>query len=131
MTLIVVDASVLTAFLDPEHARHAAAREALDVAEDVQLVLPATAYGDVLLGAYREGRRAVRKVQERVEALEIVVTPVTREMTERAAFLRSRRKTGPKLADLLVIAAGDVLRADAVLTARRTWARYNPRIEVI
>lgn len=131
MTLVVLDASVLAAFLDPEHQRHAAAREALDVAEDVQLVLPATAYAEVLAAVYRESRRAVLRVQARIEELEIIVVPVTGEMAERAAFLRSRRKTGPKLGDLLVIAAGDVLRADAVLTARRTWARYNPRIQVV
>lgn len=129
MAVVVLDASVLVAFLHPEHPRHAQAREALDVAEDVQFVIPATAYADVVVGAYRKSRRAVLRVQERVNALEIVVAPVTRETAERAAFLRSRRKTGLKLGDLLVIATGDVLHADAVLTAR--WARYNPRIQIV
>jgi hypothetical protein len=101
------------------------------VAEDVQLVLPATAYADVVVGAYRKSRRAVLAVQERVDALEIAITPVTREMAECAAFLLSRRKSGLRLPDAVVLAAADVLRADEVLTARKTFAALHPRARAI
>ena len=54
MALIVVDASVIIGFLDAEDAHHRAAVAALGGSELNDLVLPVTAYAEILVAAARE-----------------------------------------------------------------------------
>jgi predicted nucleic acid-binding protein len=61
--------------------------------------------------------------------LPIRIHPVDGQIAERAAALRAKRHV--RLPDALVLATGDALDADVVLTADHRWKRLSPRVHVI
>lgn len=127
MALIVLDASVLIAHLDPKDALHHPASVAVrEHAGDV-LRLPASAYSEYLVDAARAG--AIDQAREAVERLGLVLAPIDLPVAEEAARLRARSQ-GLRLPDALVLACGTVLDADVVLTGDRRWARF-PRVRVL
>ncbi len=96
--------------LDGEDRHHRRAVAALTASRGESLVLPASAYAEILVGPARRGVEAVAVVDEVLAALAIHVEPVTREAAGRAAVLRAGH--GPlRLPDALVLATGDVLAA--------------------
>ena len=64
MAVVVIDASVIIAFLDPRDAHHGAAVAALADKRTADLVLPAIVYAEILVGPYRHGKSAVSKASE-------------------------------------------------------------------
>ena len=130
MALTVVDASVVIGFLDGEDAHHRAAIAALDAAGSDELVLPATAYAEVLVAPARRGAAAVDRVDEALAALALRVEPVTPAIARAAATLRARHRS-LRLPDALVLAAADVLGAANVLTADRAWSRISRKVRVV
>ncbi|HZJ51581.1 MAG TPA: PIN domain-containing protein [Actinomycetota bacterium] len=130
MAVVVIDASVIIAFLNPHDAHHGAAIAALARKRTADLVLPATVYAEILVGPQRRGKAAVTKVEAFVGDFGMQVEPIDTDIARRAAILRSRHK-GLKLPDALVLATGDILGASAVLTADTSWPKINKRAEVI
>ena len=130
MALIVVDASVVIAFLDADDAHHGGAVEMLTANRNDTAVLPASAYAEVLVGPLKHGRAAGQIVDQALRDLAVDVVPVTREIAGRAAQLRASR-TGLRLPDALVLATADVLDASAVLTADRAWQKVSRRVRLI
>jgi predicted nucleic acid-binding protein len=130
VALIVVDASVMIGFLDAEDAHHEAAVDALEAAASDDLVLPATAYAEVLVAPARRGARAVDRVEEALSALALRVEPATRAIARAAAVLRARHRA-LRLPDALVLATGEVLGAAKVLTADHDWPGISRRAQVI
>ena len=65
---MVLDASVVIAFLDADDAHHSAAIEAIGKAGQ-GLVLPASAYAETLVDPWRAGSEAVAVVKRFLEAL--------------------------------------------------------------
>ena len=130
MALVVLDASVVIAFLDSNDAHHAEAVAAVAAARDDEIVLPASAYAEVLVGPYRRGSSAVRRVEEFVADLGMRIEPLTREIASRAAQMRAKAAS-VRLPDALVLATGDALRAARVLTADRAWLGISKRARVI
>ena len=128
--MIVLDASVAIGFLDSADAHHAAAVAALTEHESAPLVLPASAYAEVLVGPWRRGARAVDAVDEFLTDLAVRVEPLNREIARHAARLRAAHAR-LTLADALVLATADVLDARAVLTADRSWPRLTRRARLI
>lgn len=127
MALIVLDAGVVIAHLDPDDALHqAATRTLLEHAGD-DLRLPASAYAESLVDPARKGR--LDEARDALTALRLEISPVDRSLAERAASLRAHER-GLRQPDALVLAAGEHLRADAVLTADRRWRRFN-RVSLI
>ena len=127
MALIVLDASVVIAHLDPDDALHDAATSTLlEHAED-DLRLPASAYAESLVDPARRGR--LDETRAALAALELQVVPIDRPLAERAASIRARER-GLRLPDALVLACGDLLAADAILTADRRWRRFE-RVRLI
>ena len=126
MAVVVLDASVVIAFLDAANQHHHAAVAALTRVHSEQLVLPASAYAEILVGPARRGREAMAAAREFVADLALRVEPISAEIAERAAVLRALHRS-LKLPDALVIATGDVLGAVSVLTADRTWSRLSRR----
>ena len=49
MAIVVLDASIIIAFLDRGDAHHAKALEAVGQTRDEELVLPASAYAEILV----------------------------------------------------------------------------------
>lgn len=130
MALIVVDASVVIGFLDADDEHHEAAVAALDASAADELVLPATAYAEVLVAPARRGSEAVDAVDEALSALTVQLEPVTPAIARSAAVLRARHRS-LRLPDALVLATADVLGAAKVLTADRAWSRISRKVRVI
>lgn len=122
MGLTVLDAGVIIAFLDANDAHHAAAHTALsDVrSRNDRLVLPASAFAEVLVGPSRKGAPAVAAVQTLVARVPIDVEPLDADIALTAASLRAHHQS-LKLPDALVIATASHLRADHLVTTDRRW----------
>jgi len=81
VALIVLDASVLIALLDPNDALHTAARAALARHAGDDLKLPASAYAESLLGPARRGRLA--EATQAIVALLLDIVPITGEVAKK------------------------------------------------
>lgn len=130
MALIVLDATVVIGFLDASDALHDASREALSQHQRDELATTASVYAEILVGPFRAGRAALRRTDDFLAEWAIRVEPVTADVARRAASLRARRP-GIRLPDALVLAFGDVIRADAVLTGDAAWKHISRRVTVI
>ena len=131
MGQVVVDASVVLGVLDPKDSHHAASVIALRTARSSghKIVLPASAFAEVLVGASRLGPSAVRKTEAFVDSVIDVVQPIDRQIAKEAAALRSRYE-GIRLPDALVLAVGRIVNASAILTADAR-KRVDRRVELI
>ena len=131
MALVVLDATVVIAFLDQRDTHHNAAVAALERVAGDELVLPASAYAEMLVFPYRRGgRAAVATAKALLEELPIRVEPIGVEIAERAAELRASTPA-VRLPDALVIATADALDASTLLTADRRWRRASRRVRTI
>jgi predicted nucleic acid-binding protein len=128
--VVVLDASVVIALLSARDAHHAAARQAMVACREDMLVLPASAYAELLVGPHRLGREASARADRFVDDFALRVEPLTRDIARRAAALRARHP-GLGLGDTLVLATGEELDATAVLTADRRWTAAGPRVRII
>jgi predicted nucleic acid-binding protein len=122
VALIVLDASVLIAHLDPGDPVHENATAALLQHANDDLRLPASAYAESLVDPARKGR--LDEAREKIAALGFPVVPLDESMAARAAGLRARGRQ-LRLPDALVLACGEELGADAVLTADRHLRRFR------
>jgi predicted nucleic acid-binding protein len=127
---VVVDASVVIGFLDPSDATHEQAVAAFEALGDDQVVLPASALAEVLVGAHQRGAAAVRIVGAFLEDAGIRIEPMTEETARAAAQLRARHPR-IRLPDALVLATGQILAARSIVTADRAWHGVAPRVRVI
>jgi predicted nucleic acid-binding protein len=128
VALIVLDASVLIALLDPNDALHTAARAALARHAGDDLKLPASAYAESLVGPARRGRLAAAK--QAIDALLLDIVPITGQVAEEAAALRAQHPS-LRLPDALVVATGSVLGAAVVLTGDARWRQLGPTITLL
>jgi predicted nucleic acid-binding protein len=128
VALIVLDASVVIGLLERRDAHHLAAVAALRPHTMDTLSLPASAYAEVLTGPARAGR--LESVREDLSALGARVDPLDEQVAENAARLRGRFRS-LRLADALVIAHGETISADQILTTDRGWGRISRRVHVI
>jgi len=121
--MIVLDASVLIAHLDPRDALHDAAGERLLDAADQPFGASTITLAEALVAPLRSG--ALRTTQTALKALEVKELPLPAGAAERLAALRA--DTGLKLPDCCVLLAaeetnGSVLTFDERL-AREAAAR--------
>lgn len=130
MALVVLDASVVIAFLDPDDALHDAAVEALTEHQHDELLIPLTVYAEILAAPYRGGAEAVGEVEAFLADFGIRIEAMTPAMARTAAQLRSESRS-LRLPDALVLATGDELGADTVITGDETWARISRRVTLI
>jgi predicted nucleic acid-binding protein len=128
--VVVLDTSVVIAFREPADAHHAEAVVAFSRHQADELVLPASAYAEALVGPCRRGAAAVASFERFISDLAVRVEPLTREIARQAAHLRSHHAS-LRLPDALVLATGDVLDAGTVLTADTAWPKVSRRARVI
>lgn len=129
MAIVVLDAGVVIAFLDRGDAHHPSAVEAVGRTRDKELVIPSSAYAEILVDPWRRGPDAVALVKRFLMDLGVRIEPLTAAMAERAAKLRSSHRT-LRLPDAFVLATADTLGATA-LTCDRSWPRVSRRARLI
>lgn len=88
--LVVLDATAVIAFRDPADPRHVASITAFREHQADELVMPGSAYSEVLVWPARQGPAAVASFEAFVADLAIRIEPVTREIARVAAQLRAR-----------------------------------------
>lgn len=127
MALTVLDAGVVIGVWDARDSHHAAALLALRGARTRrdELVLPASAYAEVMVQPMHEGAQAVKLADAALDALRIRVEPTTREIAARSARLRAQHGRRLRLPDAIVVATADVLRARRLLTTDAGIARAS------
>jgi predicted nucleic acid-binding protein len=130
VALVALDASVVIAFLDPDDALHDAAVEALTEHQHEELLVPTSAYAEILVAPYRIGDEAVSEIEAFLSDFSVRLQAITAEVARAAAQLRSSWR-GLRLPDALVLATADELEADIVLTGDESWARISGRATLI
>ena len=122
MGVTVLDAGVVIGFLDGNDVHHEAAHSALGAALDRhdRMVLPASAFAEVLVGPSRKSVEAVATVRGLVARVPIEIEPLGTEIALAAATLRGHHRS-LKLPDALVIATASYLNADHLVTTDRGW----------
>ncbi|HEY4026181.1 MAG TPA: PIN domain-containing protein [Candidatus Dormibacteraeota bacterium] len=128
MALIVLDASVLIALFDPADALHSGMTAALRSHADDDLKIPASAYSESLVGPARHGRS--KEAKQAIRALLAEVVVLSEHIAEEAAELRAHHSK-LRLPDALVIATGNVLDADVILTGDSGWRRLAKSVQVV
>lgn len=133
MDLTVLDAGVLIAVLDADDVHHDHARKAIAAMRDRgdRLVVPASAYAEILVAPLRESRAKGDAVDVFVDALPAEVEPATRAIASLAAELRARHGTRLRLPDALVVATAINLRAARVVTTDARWPDLAMPVEVV
>ncbi|KAA0233617.1 MAG: type II toxin-antitoxin system VapC family toxin [Actinobacteria bacterium] len=122
MGLTVLDAGVIIGFLDAHDAHHRAAHSALDdaCARNDRLIIPASAFAEILVGPSRKGVAGVAAVLDLVDRVPLYIEPLDAEIAIAAAAIRARHRS-LKLPDALVIATAGHLDADNLITTDRGW----------
>lgn len=123
MGVAVLDSSVLIGVLDASDAHHQAGLAALRRAVDAgdELLVPAVAYAEVLVGAIRQAGEGGRTtVDALLSALPASVVPIEAAFAAAAANLRARHAR-LKLPDALVIATALARRGSRIVTADHGW----------
>ena len=130
MALVVLDASVVIAFLDPDDALHAGAVEALTEHQHDELVIPLTVYAEILVAPYRRGTEAVDEVEAFLADFAVHIEEMTSSIARAAAQLRSEYRS-LRLPDALVLATAGQLEAERLLTGDESWTRVSGRVTLI
>lgn len=130
MALVVLDASVVIAFLDPDDALHDAAVEVFTEYQHDELLIPASAYAEILVGPHRKGAEAVAEVEAFLADFAVRIETLTPAIARSAAKARSESRS-LRLPDALVLATADELDADRVLTGDESWAAISGRVTLI
>lgn len=129
MELLILDASVVIAFLDASDEHHERATEAIAASRLDEHILPASAYSEILVHAYGAGRAAVAEIERFISEAAIQIRPIDAAIARQAALLRATHSS-LRLPDALVLATGDALDG-IVLTADRAWAKVSRRVRVV
>jgi predicted nucleic acid-binding protein len=130
VALVVLDASVVIAFLDLDDALHDGAVKAFARHQHDELLIPLTVYAEILVGPYRRGAAEVAEVEAFIGDFAIRIAAPTPAIARTAAKLRSATRS-LRLPDALVLATADELGADRVLTGDESWVRFSQRVTLI
>ena len=122
MAPLVLDASVVIALLDENDALHERAAAVIENARSDELILPASAFAEILVAPYRQSADAVARFEATLAEVPVRIEPLTATIARRAASLCAAHAR-LRLADALVLATAAEAGA-VVLTADRALARH-------
>lgn len=133
MGAVVLDAGVVIALFERQDVHHAAATRAIREARGRgdRLMLPASAYAEVLVQPARRDARAVAAVDEAIDAIPAVVVPIERAIARLAGELRAKHGRGLTIPDAMVLACAQVTGADLVLSTDRGLVRRGVDVDLI
>lgn len=135
MGAVVLDAGVVIAHADRSNVHHERAssrlRALLD--DDADLVLPVSAYAEFLVGPAQadDADGALRAADHVLEALDVRVSPASRDVGRAAARLRARHGKRLRLPDALVVATAQTLGAERILTTDAGWPPLDLPVELV
>lgn len=129
---IVLDTSVIVGLLSSTDVHHAASTAAVrrHASAGDELLVPASVYTELLVGAMRLGPDDVARI-ERFIASATRLVPLDAAVAAEAAQLRARHLPGLRLPDALVLGTAIATGAATTLTTDRALLRYDPRVHVI
>jgi predicted nucleic acid-binding protein len=132
MGTVVIDSGVMIAILDAADIHHAAARSAVvELGRSADLVLPASAYSELMVHPHADGPDEVAHAEAFIEALPARIEPIDRAVALAAAQLRARFGRALRLPDALVLGTAIALRADLVLTTDSRWPETGVATRVV
>jgi predicted nucleic acid-binding protein len=132
MGTVVVDAGILIAILDRSDVHHASARAAIAGLRGAHdLVVPASAYSELMVHPYEHGLGDVRVADDLIDSLPIHVEAATRDVAREAARLRARLGRSLRLPDALVIGTAIVVGADRIVTTDTRWPNVGIGVDVV
>lgn len=126
----LLDTSVVVALLDGEDPHHLSARRALESGTGDSLAISVITYSELLVGALRAGGDNPGLAERFVDDVPDAVEPVTRAIGAAAARLRASHRR-LKLPDALIVATGEAIDAQRILTADARWDGVSDRIELL
>ena len=94
------------------------------------LVLPASAYAEVMVKPSHTGSASLAVVDEFVDRLPVAILPIDRQVGRLAAAIRAAHRS-IRLPDALVLAIATEIDADRVLTTDRGWPDTGVAVDVI
>ena len=130
MALVVLDASVVIAFLDPDDALHNEAVVALTEHQHDELIVPVSVYAGILVAPYRRGAEAVAEVEAFLSDFAVRIEAMTPAIARAAAKLRGKFRR-LRLPDALVLATAAELEADRLLSGDESWLPISGRVTLI
>src|SRR3972149_6819646 len=133
MGLTVLDAGVVIAVLDAADGHHAAAGAPLSEAlpRGDELVLPASAYAESLVGPSRRGQAAVAALDAFLDDVPVRVAPLTRPVAAVAARLRVIHAPALRLPAALALAPAETADADLLITTDGRRPAGDLRVQVV
>jgi predicted nucleic acid-binding protein len=127
MGVALLDTSIVIGALNRDDALHELAGQAIRTEHDRHaLAISALTYAEILVGPLRAGGRAVEVVER--FAAQVRIVEVSPAIARLAAELRATR--GLKLPDAVIVATGQRLEADVIVTADARW-KGIPRVVVV
>lgn len=127
---MILDASVIVGVLDAHDPHHERSVHALRAAGTSDLVVPAVAYAEVMVGAFRRPKAAIEPAEGFFRQVITRIEPVGEAIAREAARIRAKHPA-LSLTDALTISTGEALDAERVLTADLRWRGVSPRVECV
>ena len=127
---VLVDSSVSIAYLDTEDALHEQARTALLHHARAELVVSVLTYAETLVRPLARGGAVLATVEGFMREAIHRIEPVTPAIARRAAVMRSEHG-GLRLVDALIVATGQELQVDRILTGDARWISASDRVELV
>ncbi len=127
---VLLDSSVTIAFLEIGDALHSRARAALERHAGAHMLVSVLTYAETLVRPLTYGGSVLETVEGFMREAIHRIEPVTPAIARRAAGMRSTNE-GLRLVDALIVATGEELAADRILTADARWASASDRVELV
>lgn len=127
---VLVDSSVTIAYLETEDALHGPARTALLQHARAELVVSVLTYAETLVRPLFRGGPVLATVEGFMREAIHRIEPVTPAIARRAAVMRSER-SGLRLVDALIVATGEELQVDRILTGDARWTSTSDRVVLV
>lgn len=127
---VLLDSSVTIAFLETGDALHSQARAALERHAGAHMLVSALTYAETLVRPLAYGGSVLETVEGFMREAIHRIEPVTPAIARRAAGMRSTHG-GLRPVDALIVATGEELATDRILTTDSRWASTSDRVELV